>query len=167
MTFINEVISLSQLPKYEEVPLVPIERKYKVVVLWNCFFTFLLLLAIAILFFLVEGWSPWKWIAVAASVLISTGLTVLQLKAFERKSYAIRDHDILYRHGILSVTMTVIPFNRIQHVAVNEGIISRIYKLASIQVFTAGGNSADLKISGLKKEVAQQLREVILTKISI
>jgi uncharacterized membrane protein YdbT with pleckstrin-like domain len=41
--------------------------------------------------------------------------------AVKRRAFALRDKDILYKRGLLSTTTTIMPFNRIQHVAMHEG----------------------------------------------
>ena len=91
----------------------------------------------------------------------------LILIGFPYKAYLLRDHDILYKTGYLSRRTTAVPKNRIQHVEIRQGVLSRMFKLSKLVVFTAGGNASDLSISGLKPEVAQQLKEHISKSISI
>lgn len=165
MTFTNETLSLEDLPRYEEAETIPVERKYLKVIWWNDVVLILFFAGINLLFFFVNDFKDFKWIAFFATLLFLIILFILQIKAFERRSWVVRNHDIIYRHGLLSVITTVIPFNRIQHVSVQEGVFSRIYGLASLKVFTAGGSSSDLRISGLKKENAHQIKEMILEKI--
>jgi len=61
--------------------------------------------------------------------------------------------------------VTAIPFNRIQHVETSSDPLDRKFDLATLQLFTAGGSSGDLKIDGLGKDVAEQLRAFILKKV--
>jgi membrane protein YdbS with pleckstrin-like domain len=42
----------------------------------------------------------------------------------------------------------------------------RIFNLATIEIFTAGGSMSDLKISGLKKEEAEKMKAFITNKIT-
>ena len=78
--------------------------------------------------------------------------------AFRKKGYAIREKDVVFRKGLLATTTTIIPFNRIQHVALHEGVLSRMYDLSELQVYTAGGSSSDLHISGLPKIQAEKIK---------
>lgn len=165
MVFENEIIDPAQLPRYESVPLTPIDPLFRNVILWNWLFAALITSGVVALFFLPGDLQVARWVAVATGALFIASWGMLQLKALSRRAYALRGHDVIYRHGIISITTVVIPFNRIQHVAVKEGVFSRIYGLASIQVYTAGGASADVSIAGLKKEVAEQLKEAILERI--
>ena len=62
--------------------------------------------------------------------------------------------------------MVTVPFSRIQHVEIDEGMFSRFFKLASLSVYTAGDSSDDLEIKGLSKEQALQIKEFISGKIN-
>lgn len=165
MVFENEIIDPAQLPQYESVPLTPIDPLFRNVILWNWLFTALITSGLVAIFFLPGELRSVKWIAVAIGVVFVVLWGILQLKSLSRRAYALRTHDVIYRHGIISITTVVIPFNRIQHVALKEGVFSRIYGLAAIQVYTAGGSSADVSIAGLKKEDAEKLKEAILERI--
>ena len=78
-----------------------------------------------------------------------------------------REKDIMYTKGLLWATRTSIPFNRIQHVEIKQGPFERIFKLNSLKVFTAGGQTGDLVIPGLNEENALQIKEFILGKAAI
>jgi len=84
--------------------------------------------------------------------------------AVPRRGYALRDKDILFRKGVIWRSVTAVPFNRIQHVETSSTPLDRRYSLATLQLFTAGGSSGDLKIDGLGKDIAEQLRVFILDK---
>ena len=90
---------------------------------------------------------------------------IYELLAFKIKGYLLRDHDISYKTGLLFFRQTTVPFNRIQHCEYNQGLIGRLFDIASVKVFTAGGNTSDLSVKGLSKEKAIKLRDHI-TKLS-
>jgi membrane protein YdbS with pleckstrin-like domain len=71
----------------------------------------------------------------------------------------------VYKSGLISETTTIVPFQRIQHVALHQGLFSRFFGLASLELFTAGGSSTDLHISGLLLEEAQRYKIWIVEKI--
>ncbi len=84
--------------------------------------------------------------------------------AISRRGYVLRDKDMLFRKGVIWRSLTAVPFNRIQHVETSNSPLDRRYGLATLQLFTAGGSGGDLKIDGLSKDVAEQLRVYILNK---
>jgi membrane protein YdbS with pleckstrin-like domain len=86
-------------------------------------------------------------------------------KAFKRKGYALREKDVLFTRGLIAHKTTVIPLNRIQHVALHEGFLSRMYDLSEVQIYTAGGSSSDLSIPGVPKEEALKIKNYLLTQI--
>lgn len=59
-----------------------------------------------------------------------------------------------------------IPFNRMQHSEVLQGVIDRQFGLARLAVFTAGGSSSDLVIPGLEAEQAYRMREFLGEKVA-
>ncbi len=50
--------------------------------------------------------------------------------------------------------------------ALYQGFISRKLGLASVELFTAGGRSSDLKIPGLLLEEAQKIKNLVSQKIN-
>lgn len=98
-------------------------------------------------------------------VISSAILMTWPAVAVPRRGYVLRDKDILFRSGVVWRSVTAIPFNRIQHVETSSDPLDRKFDLATLQLFTAGGSSGDLKINGLHKDTAEQLRAFILKKV--
>jgi len=98
--------------------------------------------------------------------LVFTFVVLFILIGFSRRKFAIREKDISYKSGVLIKKITTVPFSRVQHVELDEGPISRLFKLASISVFTAGDSSDDLVIKGIKKIEALKIKEFISEKIN-
>lgn len=165
--FTNTTVSFETLPKFESVPLLPLNKEYlNVVYIENSIFT--LILSVATLIFLsVKKDSSYLILPLVAGLLVVISLVfLLSAIGFRKKGYALREKDILFQKGVLSTTTTVIPFNRIQHVALHEGFFSRMYHLSELQIYTAGGSSSDLHIPGLPKEQAEQMKTFLLQKIT-
>ena len=85
--------------------------------------------------------------------------------SFKRRSYVFRDHDVVYKYGVIYHTNVLIPFNRIQHIALHQWLFSRMYGLSSLQFYTAGGATTDINIKGLKLETAQKFKTFVSEKI--
>ena len=94
-----------------------------------------------------------------AGLFIAAVLNVWEIKV---RGYAMRDHDILYRKGLVWRAVTVVPFSRVQHVETHRGPIDRLAGLSELKIYTAGGASSDLKVPGLKIGEASALRQSIL-----
>lgn len=98
--------------------------------------------------------------------LVFISLFIYSIIGFSRRKYAIRDKDISYKSGVITLTTTTVPFSRIQHIEIDESPISRLFNLASISVYTAGDSSDDLKVKGLEKHEALQIKDFITEKIN-
>ena len=167
--FTNNPIEINQLPKFEEVKLKALHPKYINVLLFN--FVLLFILAIggfsALFFFKQDAFSYPIWTTIFIGVLvILAGLIIFTKLSFNKKGYTFREHDAIYKSGLISETTTIIPFNRVQHVALHQGFISRKLGLASIELFTAGGSSSDLEIPGLLLADAQIIKNLVSQKIN-
>lgn len=164
--FINDTIDISSLPRFEEVKLSPLQKRYWLVILFNIVITFLLIAAAmgAALYFIDDTYPYWPAF-IAVYVFLLSFVFIINRISFLNKGYAFRTHDMIYKSGALAVTTTVIPYNRIQHAAMHEGFISRKLGLASVEIFTAGGVSSEVKISGIEKTHAERIKQLLMGKI--
>lgn len=166
--FTNETIDITQLPKYEEVILTPLNPKYKTVVLLNTSF----IIAVVVIGLLgIVVFAPneipllsWFFIGIGV-VFFSVLLVIFSVWNYKKKGFAFRNHDVIYRSGIIATNTMVIPYNRVQHVALHEGLISRYFGLAKVEIFTAGGSASDIEIPGIAKEEAENIKQLLMGKI--
>ncbi|MGD8345965.1 MAG: PH domain-containing protein [Lysobacterales bacterium] len=94
--------------------------------------------------------------------LFMIGLGVLLYRQAKVRGWALREHDVAYRTGLIWRKTIILPFTRVQHAEVTSGPLQRRFGLATLKFYTAGGSSVDLKISGLEAQQASALRDHIL-----
>jgi membrane protein YdbS with pleckstrin-like domain len=99
-------------------------------------------------------------------VLLLLYSLLLVFWTFPRKGYLLRENDISFQKGLFFYKITSVPFNRIQHVEVSQGILAKAFKISTLKLFTAGGSGSDLSIPGLPEDVAQNLKTFLSDKIS-
>jgi len=167
MESFNPQIDISDIPKVDQLVFQGLEKEYLTVSIIARVIYFLLLgLAVfAFLFINPFDLEPLitKLIVLAFSLyLIGSFISVVM--GFKNKAYALRSKDIVYKRGWLWQSTTTAPFNRVQHVVIDQGLIERQFELAKLKVFTAGGSSSDLTIPGLHPETANMLKEFIVKK---
>jgi len=164
--FTNETIDTTQLPKFEEVEFSFLHPNYWKVTLISLAVFFLVLgIGVGLVTYFNEDLSPFiSQISIVLSVLVLLVLFFSRI-SFKKKGFAFRNHDVLFRHGIIATNTLVIPYNRVQHVALHEGLISRFFGLTKIQIFTAGGSSSDIEIPGIVKEQAENIKQLLMGKI--
>ena len=105
---------------------------------------------------------------VAGAIVLLTALVALQrwIDAGFR-GWALRDHDLVARYGILWRCVVVLPIARIQHAETTSGPLERLHGLARLRLYTAGGNTADLTLIGLTGAVADRLRAHLVEQIRL
>lgn len=166
--FTNDTIDTSQLPKFEEVAFTALHPKYFKVVLINLLIVIGLLILVPALVSILkpELFSGRIWMILGIVIpIVSTLIVAFSIIGFKKKGFAFRNHDVLFRHGIIATNTIVIPYNRVQHVALHEGLVSRYFGLAKIEIFTAGGSSSDIEIPGIEKEQAENIKQLLMGKI--
>ena len=169
MDFTNETFDIHLLPKAEDVPFTPVERSYLTVIRIEWSISSAILLAIAVILILsISSLQQPQWISLIAGgwIIVTLVYFFLQNKSFAKKAYALRNRDVIFRSGWIIQKIRTCPFNRIQHSSVNTGFFERRYGLATLILYTAGTDDADLQIPGLKESDAYAMKEWITQKIS-
>ena len=160
---------INELPDIAELTFKRIHKDYlKVLVLTTLVVFLILFLAVFLLETNVDkiaNLTYLNYFYFALAVVLILFLTAFTI-GFSRRKYVLREKDVTYKSGVLIEKITTVPYSRIQHVEINEAPISRIFKLASLNVFTAGDSSNDLDIKGIKKEEALRIKEFINQQIN-
>ncbi len=167
-SFSNEIIDIGQLPQYQQTNLTPVSQKYIKVVYFNIVLAnliFIGLAAIAVYFLDKEEIDQYHILIAVATIVLITLNTVFSIVSFKRKSFAFRTHDVIYRSGILSEINEIIPYNRLQHVVLKQGFLSRMLGLATIEMFTASSTNKQVAIPGIERQKAENIKDLLLNKI--
>lgn len=162
-----ENIAIHDFPALEEVSFLPVEKKYlKVLILSNFFFFLILFLVLYLVDFyqLVSNQEVINYAYILLSVVFIYSATII-IVGFKKRKYLVRERDISYKKGVFFRKITTVPFQRIQHIEIDQGPVSRFFNLVSISIYTAGDSSDDLKIKGLDANKASQIKEFITQKI--
>ncbi len=167
--FSNSVILPEDLPEIKQELFHALDKNYLKILLFRTLLFALILIAAFVAFLILsEDEIP---TFVLAIIIIVIGLliiysTVISVLGFPRKGYLVRENDVSFKKGLIAYKQTSVPFNRIQHVEVNQGILAKIFKLSSVKIYTAGGTASDLSIPGLPVDTAQKLKAFLSEKIS-
>ena len=78
--------------------------------------------------------------------------------------YLVREKDFSFRKGVISRSVTTVPFARIQHVSIDRGPLARRFGLATLQMRTAGDG---LTVPGIGHEAAQQLKALVVDRAGV
>jgi uncharacterized protein len=168
MAFLNTTIEPSALPDVIEASWKPVERSYLSVLRlhWLIMTLIILIITSLLLIFLPSISQKTITLTIIGVFLFVILYFIQQELSFRSRAYALREHDILYRQGWFIRNTGICPFNRIQHCSVDSGPIERSYKLATLTLYTAASESADVKIAGMPEAQALSIREFIMQKIA-
>ncbi|MGR2740144.1 PH domain-containing protein [Billgrantia sp. Q4P2] len=166
MTFSNPSLDPQRLPLLEEAPLEPVSWRLAPcqALLRTLHWLFLALLA----FFLpllheeLAVWQPWLPVGVATLGVISVLVGWCDAR---RRAYGLRQHDLIYRRGLLVRRTQVLPLVRLQHVETLSNPVERAFGLVRLACFTAGGRGADMVLEGLTAERAAAIRQHLLAQL--
>ena len=163
--FENEQVGIEALPRVQNIQFIQLEPAYLKVRMWTVMIIFtILLIPLGIFIYHQFDELPTFVLAIIGGLwflLMSWSFAVTYF-GFSKKGYALRSKDVLYRSGLIWRSQTVIPFNRVQHCEVSQGPIARWMKVASLEVFTAGGTNSDMTIPGLQPNVAYRMKDFII-----
>lgn len=103
----------------------------------------------------------WVWIvpAILAYLLISLAAACLQWMRFR---FIVGDDEVVIESGVLSRQHRTIPFDRIQDVSIEQGLVSRALGIAKVGFETgAGGKENEASLDAIGLDAAQALRATI------
>ncbi|HLV43182.1 MAG TPA: PH domain-containing protein [Brumimicrobium sp.] len=93
-------------------------------------------------------------------------LLLLQLlysyKSYLNFKFYIQGDRFFLRQGVFNFTDTEIPFDRIQNININQNVIHQFLNVVGVDIETAGQNTAEIQIKALSREVAIELKEILL-----
>lgn len=161
--FTNAQIDLTGLPEAEQMEMIPLEPAYKVVRYISAALVAIVIILGSWIFALFQlDLFPYSFIGAGLMTLIAVWIVMYAGIGFDYMGYAVREKDITYKSGWLWKSMTTVPFNRVQHCDLRQGILDRRFGLSKLTIYTAGGQSTDLMIPGLLPDTAEKLKIFIL-----
>ena len=165
-SFSNREVAPAELPDFQRVELHPVAPAFipYAVIAQVLFWLVLGLAAIALRVVPFSPFSPALW-TVGLAGLGAIWFGVMVWLDARRRGWALREHDLIYRQGIIWRRTVIVPFARIQHVETSSGPLERAFGLMRVKCFTAGGAMSDLSVVGLDGDSARKVRQHLLEQI--
>ncbi|MFY7810136.1 MAG: PH domain-containing protein [Flavobacterium sp.] len=163
--FINDNLEIENLPKYQGAHYQKIAKE-KLIVKYLSAATFYLVVIITyiVLNTLTSDKNNYHLYVFLSLFVFIILHSIFIYHSFNNQFYALRSKDIISKKGVFVKSITIIPFNRIQHIVMDQGIYSRWFGIVNLELYTSGGN--DLVINGLYKNDAQKIKEYISNSIN-
>jgi membrane protein YdbS with pleckstrin-like domain len=114
------------------------------------------------------------WVIVAVLVLAGTPIAVAAYwipTFYKTIKFTLEDDEIIVEKGVWWKVKSVVPYNRVTNINIDQGPISRTFGLAKLTIQTAGfsmgsgggGRAAEATIFGIQN--FEEIREVILEMV--
>ena len=169
MTFINEQLEVDGFPSASEISFKALEPSYKTYSYLSVAILFGIIFLSTVLPLLFSGFfDSYNKILIYFGVFMVLLLLSLFIKnrAYGKKGYAIRTHDVIFKSGIWWKRKTFVPRNRIQHVEIKKSAMEDWFDISRLLIFTAGGSSSDLVIPGLHPDRAEKIKTFLMNKLT-
>lgn len=153
----------------ELIPLHPLERGYLSVLRIRSAIVWLTLSAIAAAAdALLHGrfGTPFGFLAGLTFGWGVISVVFLVPGRWRRWGYAFTDRELHVANGWLTKRHTVVPVSRVQHIDVSQGPLERSAGVATLSLHTAGTERNLVILPGIRRERAEEIRDVIRSRIS-
>lgn len=108
------------------------------------------------------------WLTVSRWFLIVVGFAVVQQlwmmwlipRQVRAMGYHLGEDHLLWRHGVMFRSVSVVPYGRMQYVDTSQGPLARHLGIAQVKLHTASVGT-DATINGLPVQEAEHLRQVL------
>lgn len=119
------------------------------------------------------GLLNWTWVIMLAFLVICFMWAKLTYHFYR---YELKDAGFRKESGVIIKKYVTIPYDRIQNVDINRGILARMLGLSDLHIQTAGasatmsrygfmGGGAEGRLPGVSREVAEQLRDELIERV--
>ena len=132
MNFTNLQIQPENLLKVEDLVLKPISKAYLKIIALNKLMIYTVLISAIFLgkFFFEKNEENIPinfWYVLAAVIAFCIINLIVSFLAFNKRKYALREHDVIYAKGLIVHSMITVPISRIQHVEESRSWLARIW----------------------------------------
>lgn len=83
-------------------------------------------------------------------------------KAYSYKGYAVREHDITYRSGIIFPKTVTVPFCKVQQVSIRQNPVTKMFGLYAVTIVNGAQILAETVIPGLTREKAEEIKSLLI-----
>lgn len=171
LLYSNGLLDTIQLPDLPEDQFESIEPNWKKqqAIFGGLLIAFLSIPVPIALYFVPDEPLDWMWYAGIGGLvtLLLIWVIIFPFLAYSKIGYRLRTHDISYKKGLIWRKLITISYNRIQHLEISQGPVQKSFGLATLQLFTAGGQTSDMEIEGLSEENARKLKDWVSKKSGV
>lgn len=103
------------------------------------------------------------WPLVLAAIVSFLSIFVDPFIEYKQWGYCITDEKVEFKHGIYYKKKIIIPISRIQHLTIKQGPLQKKFRLATLEIYTAGSSHSIEAILMSEAEcIAERLNKEVL-----
>lgn len=163
----NRQWNLDDIDRVEDLSYAPLEKSYlKAQAVMTALSWFGLMLLPICLFFVDEFVGRRLIVICAEAAMFTAALVNLMLlpKAYSYKGYAVREHDITYRSGIIFPKTVTVPFCKVQQVSIRQNPVTKMFGLYAVTIVNGAQILAETVIPGLTREKAEEIKSLLIER---
>ena len=165
--FENNILKIDSLPRFEEVELISFAKAYLYKRIISTTISLVVVaVAIGLAYYIADEFRRYAPFVAGIFIVIFLWSYYGSYQWYKKSGYAVRERDIIFKRGFLFERTTIVPFNRVQHVSTNRGVLDKMLNLSALNVFTAGGSGSDVALPGLDPETANALKEALAARMA-
>lgn len=165
----NRQLTLSGIDRVEDLHFTPLEKSYLKAQLIKTLLVYLTLMALTLSLLAWESFRYRHEVTFAAEcgwlAMLVANLSLLP-RAVAYKGFAIREHDITYRSGVIFPKVTTVPFRKIQQVSVRQDPVTRLFGLYAVDIVNGAQALSDISIPGLTARTAEEIKALVTKKLN-
>jgi len=114
-----------------------------------------------------DDWPMWVFVAGGVGWVVLTALLCWSAQfwpsiEYRYQRYRVNAEGIEIRRGVWWREVISVPRSRVQHTDVNQGPIERRFGIAHLVIHTAGTIGATVRLEGLTRDRAHQIRDYLV-----
>ena len=163
----NRQWHLEDVDRVEELSYVPLDKSYlKAHAVMTALAWLGLMLLPMCLFFVEEFGGRGLIVICAEAVMLTAAIINLMLlpRAYSCKGYALREHDITYRSGIVFPKTVTIPFCKVQQVSIRQNPVTKMFGLYAVAIVNGAQMLVETVIPGLTRQKAEEMKSLLIER---
>lgn len=106
-----------------------------------------------------DGRSPQS--ALSLAVIGVVAATALGFRRWQTTTWWVSETAVHFRSGVFSADETVVPKRRVQAIDTTQGPVLRLFGVLALQLQTAGGKTAEIRLDAVTPAEASELRTAV------
>ena len=155
----NRQLDMENIDRVDNLVYTPLEKRYLKARIAGTVLAYAGLMVLPLFILLAEDLKGRGTIIACAESLLALAALICAFMGF-----ALREHDITWRTGIIFPSVTTIPFCKIQQVSIRQNPVSRLFGLYSVHIVNGAQMMADTVIPGLAREKADEVKELLIER---